>query len=171
MGVRNYLIEGVSCTGKTTICRELQRRGHHAINGDTELAYQGNPETGEAVCGTSHNHHIWNVDKVRALVADQSHPASFFCGGSRNFSSFIDLFDRVFVLQVDLKTLNQRLAARPESEWGGKDAERELVRRLHASQEDVPRTGIPIDATAPLEIVVNEILEKAVRSPTGRIGQ
>jgi predicted ATPase len=36
MGVRNYLIEGVSCSGKTAVCRELQRRGYQAFNGDTE---------------------------------------------------------------------------------------------------------------------------------------
>ena len=28
VGVRNYLIEGVSGTGKTTVCRELVRRGY-----------------------------------------------------------------------------------------------------------------------------------------------
>ena len=33
MGVKNYLIDGVSCAGKTTVCRELQRRGYHAIHG------------------------------------------------------------------------------------------------------------------------------------------
>jgi 2-phosphoglycerate kinase len=26
MGIRNYLIEGVSGTGKTSVCKELQRR-------------------------------------------------------------------------------------------------------------------------------------------------
>ena len=108
MGVRNYLIEGVSCAGKTSVCHELRRRGRHAINGDTELAYQGDPRTGEPVDGFAHEHHIWNVNKVRALAADQSHAASFFCGGSRNFSSFIDLFDRVFVLEIDLDTLTRR---------------------------------------------------------------
>ena len=47
MGRRNYLIEGLSCTGKTSVCDELQRRGYHAIHGDRELAYRGDPETGE----------------------------------------------------------------------------------------------------------------------------
>ncbi|WP_255508672.1 hypothetical protein [Micromonospora sp. A202] len=41
MGLRNYLIEGVSGTGKTSVCKELQRRGYDAVNGDRELAYQG----------------------------------------------------------------------------------------------------------------------------------
>lgn len=41
VGVRNYLVEGVSGTGKTSVCEELNRRGYHAIHGDRELAYQG----------------------------------------------------------------------------------------------------------------------------------
>ncbi len=160
MGIRNYLIEGVSGTGKTSACHELRRRGYHSINGDTELAYQGDPKTGEPVDGFAHEHHIWNVDTVRALVADRSHAASFFCGGSRNFSSFIELFDRVFVLEVDLDTLTRRLVERPETEWGERIAERRHTSRLHATKEDVPNGGVIIDATAPIERVVDEILEK-----------
>ena len=52
MGRRNYLIEGLSGTGKTSVCDELQRRGHHAIHGDRELAYRGDPETGEPMEGS-----------------------------------------------------------------------------------------------------------------------
>lgn len=157
MGIRNYLIEGVSGTGKTSVCHELRRRGCHSINGDT---YQGDPKTGELVDGLAHEHHLWNVDKVRALVADRSHAASFFCGGSRNFSSFLGVFDRVFVLEVDRDTLIRRLAQRPQTEWGGKPAERQLIERLHATKEDVPKGGVVIDATAPIERVVDAILEK-----------
>lgn len=171
MGIRNYLIEGVSGTGKTAVCHELRRRGYHAINGDRELAYQGDPATGEPVdrlalesetdrIAWGHAHHIWDVDKVRSIVADQSYAISFFCGGSRNFSRFIDLFDGVFVLDVDVDTLSRRLRARPEDEFGGRPSERALIVRLHATKEDVPKTGVVIDATAPLERVVDEILSK-----------
>ena len=38
MGVRNYLIEGVSGTGKTTVATVLQQRGYHVIHGDRERA-------------------------------------------------------------------------------------------------------------------------------------
>lgn len=159
MGIRNYLIEGVSGTGKTSVCDELRRRGYHAVHGDRELAYRGDPETGEPREGFAHEHHIWRVDRVRALVADRDEPVTFFCGGSRNFSKFIDLFDGVFVLDVDLDTLHRRLDERPDAEWGGGVAmEREHVVRLHRTKEDVPGNGIVIDATAPLEQVVDEIL-------------
>lgn len=165
MGRRNYLIEGLSGTGKTTVCDELQRRGHEAIHGDRELAYQGDPETGEPTDDGAHEHHIWNVDKVRAIVAGREKAATFFCGGSRNFSKFIDLFDGVFVLEVDLATLNRRLDERPDEEWGGgQPTERELIVRWHQTKEDVPENGIAIDATAPIEQVVDEILRRCQTS-------
>ena len=166
MGIRNYLIEGVSGTGKTSVCKELLRRGYHAIHGDRELAYQGNPETGTPTDGFAHEHHIWHVDKVKALVANQDEAVTFFCGGSRNFSKFIDLFDGVFVLEVDLDTLNRRLDERPENEWGGKQTERELIARLHQTKEDIPKNGIIIDATAPLTRIVDEIVRQSEANTT-----
>ncbi len=165
MGTRNYLIEGLSGTGKTSVADELQRRGHHVIHGDRELAYRGDPETGEPVGGFGHEHHIWDVEKVKSLVADHTHPATFFCGGSRNFSKFIHLFDAVFVLEVDLATLERRLDARPDEEWGGGVAtERERIVRWHQTKQDVPQDAIAIDATAPIEQVVDEILRRCEAS-------
>ncbi len=158
MGVRNYLIEGVSGTGKSSVCRELRRRGYHAIDGDRDLAYQGDPETGRPTAGATHEHHIWPVDRVRVLVTDRDEALTFFCGGSRNFSTFVDLFDGVFVLEVDLETLNRRLEKRPGDEWGGTQVEREHVARLHRTKEDIPRNGVAIDATGPIACVVDEIL-------------
>ena len=161
VGVRNYLVEGVSGTGKTAVCHELGRRGHHAINGDTELAYQGDPETGEPLDTADHEHHIWDVGRVRALAADRREPATFFCGGSRNFSRFIDLFDGVFLLDVDLDTLLRRLGERAPGEWGRQPSERSLVIRLHRTREDLPRGGVVVDATRPLADVVDEIVRLA----------
>ena len=161
MGIRNYLIEGVSATGKSSVCNELQRRGYHAIHGDRELAYQGDPETGEQTNGFTHQHHIWHVDKVEALITNQDETVTFFCGGSRNFAKFIDLFEGVFVLEVDLDTLNRRLDERPDSGWGGKPTERELIARLHQTKEDIPKNGISIDATAPIAQVVDKILRQS----------
>ncbi len=162
MGVKNYLIDGVSCAGKTSVCDELQRRGYHAVHGDEELAYWGDPKTGKPVDGRSEEQRawIWDVEKVRALAADQTHEVTFFCGGSRNSDRFIGLFDEVFVLEIDLDTLNLRLAARPENEWGGTASEGESFARLqHATKEGLPQNAIRIDATAPLSSVVDKILE------------
>ncbi len=56
MGKRNYLIEGVSGTGKGSVCQELRRRGYAAVDGDNELAYQGDPQ-GEGII--SHNGELY----------------------------------------------------------------------------------------------------------------
>jgi gluconate kinase len=162
MGVRNFLIDGVSCAGKTTVCDELQRRGHHAVHGDRELAYWGDLKTGEPVAASADAPRawLWDVAKVRALAADRSHAATFFCGGSRNADRFIDLFDAVFVLEIDRETLDRRLAARPPTEWGGTAEEGEaFARRQHATSEGLPPHAVRFDATAPLAGVVDAILD------------
>jgi dephospho-CoA kinase len=171
MGIRNYLIEGVSGTGKTAVCTELQRRGYQAVHGDRELVYRGDPETGVPMApetGTPtaiwmSEHQIWDVEKVRALVANHEVAVTFFCGGSRNFAKFIDLFDGVFVLEVDRDTMNRRIDERvalDPTDFGRTLEERELIERLYATKEDVPQNAMSVDATAPIERVVDEILEK-----------
>ena len=59
MGVKNYLIDGVSCAGKTTVCDELQRRGYHVIHGDEALAYWGELKTGKPVDGSADEQRTW----------------------------------------------------------------------------------------------------------------
>ena len=64
------------------------------------------------------------------------------------------------VLHVDRETLVRRPDERPEDEWAGRgrEAERDLVLRLHATQEDLPE-GLCIDAARPLRDVVDDILD------------
>jgi hypothetical protein len=177
MGRRNYLIEGVSGAGKTAVCTELQRRGYRAIHGDRELVYRGDPETGLPVAPETASptatwmseHHIWDVEKVQSFVANQEEAITFFCGNSRNSSKFIDSFDGVFVLDVDLDTMNRRIDERvalDPTDWGGRREERELAVRLHQTKENIPNNGIIIDATKPLTRVVDEILRLSVRPET-----
>ncbi len=169
MGDRNYLIEGVSGSGKTSVAEELYRRGHHVVHGDRELDYKGDPATGTPLAdsisdrfatdvGFGHRHHLWDLSKVRELAADKTHAVSFFCGGSRNFDQFIDLFDGVFVLEVDAPGLMRRLAQRPETEFGGRPEEQAFIARLHATKEDIPKQATVIDASLPLVRVVDSIL-------------
>ena len=171
MAVRNYLIEGGSGTGKTTVAEELERRGHHVIHGDRVLAYVGDPETGAPLAGPPEGtirdnitwgfeNWIWPVGKVRALIADRSRPVTFFCGGSRNAHHFIDLFDAVFVLEVDLATLMARLVGRPDDEFGGRPVEQAFLARRHAANADRMPNAVSIDATPPVARVVDEILIK-----------
>jgi adenylate kinase family enzyme len=171
VGVRNYLIEGASGAGKTAVATELQRLGYHAIHGDRELAYRGDPKTGVPIAPETDpptavwmsEHHIWDVEKVKAQIANKDEPLTFFCGASRNFSQFIDLLDGVFVLDVDWDTASRRIDGRvalDPTDFGGKPEERELLARLHATKAQVPKNAICIDASAPIARVVDNILSK-----------
>jgi hypothetical protein len=57
--------------------------------------------------------------------------------------------------------LDRRLHERSEDEWGGKQAEQELIMRLHQTKEDIPKNGIVVDATAPIARVVDEIVRQS----------
>ena len=169
MGKRNYLIEGVSGAGKTTVGKELQRRGYQAIHGDDELKYRGDPETGLAMKPETDKpsaiwlseHQLWDLEKVKAHIANQNEAVTFFCGGSRNYSKFINLMDGVFILDVDRDTMMRRIDERVSvdpTDFGGTEEERELILALFATKQDVPKAGIVIDATQSLADVVDEIL-------------
>jgi adenylate kinase family enzyme len=172
MGIRNFLIEGGSGTGKTTVAAELERRGYQVRHGDRVLAYQGDPETGAPATPPPgdldfiNDHHIWDVDRVKAFVADRRHEATFFCGGSRNWHKFIHLMDAVFLLEVDRSTLERRLDLRV-NEWGSEPAERAMIMALHESRRNLPPDGIRIDATKPPAQIVDTILASA-QSQNGR---
>jgi hypothetical protein len=165
MVIKNYLIEGSSGTGKTSVASELERRGYHVVHGDRVLAYVGDPETGQALAGPAEGadriawgyaHWIWPVDKVQAIAADTTQPVTFFCGGSRNLYKFLELFDKVFVLDIDVETLNRRLDGRP-NEPGFEPAERELVLHYHHTREFLP-VGINIDTAGSITGVADSIL-------------
>lgn len=74
---------------------------------------------------------------------------------------FVELFDKVFVLDVDRATLLRRLEERPVDEFGGRQSEREFILLLHQTREEIPTDGIVIDATVPLAQVVDEILRQS----------
>jgi gluconate kinase len=157
VGIRNYLVDGVSGSGKTSVAEELERRGFAVIHGDRSLAYHGDPATGEPLEEGSHFTWIWSVDKVIALAADRSDAVVFFCGGSRNHDRYLDVFDEVFVLEVDAETIEHRLAFRPGDQWGRDPSELALTLRANETKEDIP-AGTVIDATRPIANVVDDIL-------------
>lgn len=170
MGKKNYLIEGVSGAGKTTVGTELQLRGYHVIHGDRELKYRGDRESGEKVIPDTDNpsaewlseHQLWNLDKVRSYIANKDEALTFFCGGSRNFSKFVDLLDGVFILDVDRDTMMMRIHGRvvvDPMDFGATQEERDLILRLYDSKEDIPNIGVVIDATQSVDKVVEDILE------------
>jgi hypothetical protein len=57
------------------------------------------------------------------------------------------------------RRIDERVALDP-TDFGGKPEERELIARLYATKEDVPKNAISIDTSAPIARVVDDILSK-----------
>ena len=142
MAGRTILVTGGSCTGKSTVRRELQRRGVRTVDGDRDLAYQGDPQTGERLptsvtARPSHWHHLWDVTRARDLAVADDGDIVVVCGDARNLDEVLDVFDEIVVLQIDETTLRRRLESRPATEFGATPGERDLVLRLHLGTRQV----------------------------------
>jgi broad-specificity NMP kinase len=169
MGRRNFVIEGVSGAGKTTVCDELVRRGYHAVHGDRELrpskALLSHRITSEhalqdeaELVASIHRCAIWDKTKVLRHMENSGADISFFCGGFRNHADLMGLFDGAFVLEVDAGTLAGRLSTRPADEFGGRSVEQALILKLNSTKEDMPKGATSIDATRPIEEVADQII-------------
>lgn len=154
-----YLVEGVSGTGKTSVCEELKRRGCRAIEGDEELAFYGNKDTMEPA-EKSPQTWIWHRDKFNEAIKENSDKPIFICGGAMNQEDFKHHFDKVFTLIIDDETLRHRLANRTNNDFGKHPDELALQLEWNQGQRKYSneRGTIQIDATKSLIEVVDEIL-------------
>lgn len=172
MAERNYLVEGLSGTGKSSVYEELIRRGYTAISTDRAWGYHADPDTG--LPGGPMRHDTWVWDRHKA-VRDLERPEPdvlFVCGSSRNRDDFLPYFTKVFNLRVDDETLRGRLQERIVTDVGTLPPSSarmwtpmqpaEVERTLERNRSDEkPAGAIDVDATQPLSQVVDELLRLA----------
>lgn len=155
----NYHIDGPSGSGKSTVYEELKRRGYRVIEADEELAYYGDPKTGEPAEASPLNW-IWHKDKVETELGKQNDVPVFVCGGTMNRDDFSHHFEKTFMLFIDDETLKHRLLTRTNNEFGKHPDE--LASQLEWNQKVVKHARekgyILIDSTKPVNEVVDEIL-------------
>lgn len=87
MAKRNYLVEGLSGVGKSSVYDELIRRGYKAISTDRVWSHHADPETGLVEHpGGPIRYDTWTWDSQKAISALESPEPEvvFFCGSCRN---------------------------------------------------------------------------------------
>ena len=157
--MKTYLIEGLSGTGKTTVCEELKRRGYRTVDADEELAFFADPETLLPVEGKT-THWLWHKEKFhKAIQASEDEPV-FVCGGATNQEEFKDHFNKIFTLHVDDEVLKHRILTSTNYDYGKdpKELEEQLEWNKRAVSYSKQRGTTLIDATKPINEVANEIL-------------
>lgn len=103
---------------------------------------------------------MWDSTKAISDLVSQEPELLFVCGSSRNRDDFLHYFNKVFNLRIDHDTMRRRLEARTDDDWplGQEGVEQmlELNRR-----DEGPAGAIDVDATQPLDYVVDELLRLA----------
>lgn len=173
-----YLVTGNPGSGKSALTQELARRGLSAIDPDhdPELTHYED-EAGDTVLRIdvprdpdqewlqSHRW-VWSRPRMERLLHDQDGPV-FVCGIALNLDQFLDLFDGVFLLQIDEATQDARLVAYDRANPPGRnDPKRQAIRDgLPVFQERMLNLGaIAIDATAPTAAIADELLARVAAS-------
>src|SRR3954466_2087170 len=100
MAKRNYLVEGLSGAGKSSVYEELIRRGYKAVSTDRAWKLTGR-----------HNS-MWDERKALSELESPEPDVLFVGGGSRNRDRFLPYFTEVFNLRIDDDTMRRRLQER-----------------------------------------------------------
>lgn len=156
MARRNYLVEGLSGTGKSSVYEELIRRGYTAVSTDRAWKYYADPDT------------MWDEQRAVGELESPEPEVLFVCGSSRNLDRFLPYFTKIFNLRIDDDTMRRRLEERTNNDFGKEPEEVELMLELNRSDEK-PAGAIDVDATRPLDHVVDEVLRLADCSTRTRV--
>jgi hypothetical protein len=151
------LVEGLSGAGKSSVYEELIRRGYKAISTDRAWKVYAGPDTGLPGRPV---HSMWDQGKAVSELESPEPEVLFVCGSSRNRDRFLPYFTKVFNLRIDDDTMRRRLQERTNNEFGKEPEELELMLRLNRSDHK-PAGAIDVDATQPLDQVVDELLRLA----------
>lgn len=160
-----YFITGRQGSGKTTVIQHLQERGFAAFNTDdlSEATKLQNRKTGETIEWPNGKvdwiSYAWNwqADYIHKLLTSER---DVFLGAVvSNQTDFYHLFDKVFVLIVDVKTLRKHLE-RHEHASHHLPGEIDRLVGLHIEKQDLflKEGAIPIEGGRQVDEIVNDIL-------------
>lgn len=166
-------ITGNSGAGKSSVRKELERRGYEAHDTDeNDITSWRHKLTNEVVKRPGdenqrtedwYDKHEWKMsrEKVEELVVRAKNKLIFLCGSPTNADEMLDLYDKVVCLSLDKDTLKDRIASRDDNDFGKAPNELRDIMGWHESFEKRYRdnAAIMIDATKPLKEVVDDIVD------------
>ena len=163
------LVTGMSGSGKSASLRELGRRGYRVVDTD-ELGWREYRPYQSPIDELHRGEFHWVDDRMTALLASEDDRPLFVGGGVRNQSDYYDRFDAVVLLSAPVDLLLDRVARRTTNDYGKSDLERAEILADRAEIEPVLRAGCTheLDASRPLDAVVQDLIEIASRAASDR---
>src|SRR5215210_1989745 len=112
MAKRNYLVEGLSGAGKSSVYEELIRRGYKAVSTDRAWKVHADPDE------PGHDGAVWDRQKAVSELENPEPDVLFVCGSSSSRDRFLPYFTKVFNLRIDDDTMRRRLEERTSNDSG-----------------------------------------------------
>ena len=159
--MERVLLTGISGTGKSTIIRELARRGYRAIDTDNDewCAWVTAPAGVDTV--RPGIDWVWREDRIQRLLAEEDADVLFVSGCEPNQGKFYSRFDHVVLLSVSPAVLVQRLGSRTTNEYGKHPEDLARILRHRQTIEPLLRRAASreVDTSLPLDEVIETILQ------------
>lgn len=164
----NYLITGVAGTGKSTVAKELRKRGYAAYDTEEGFSYHINKATGERTTYPANPSPEWYAAHERVfdekvlnnLLKNHAGEPLFIASITANQKKFYPEFDKIFLLTAPDDVITHRLGTRTNNYFGRHPLELQRVVGRHKEFDDelIESGAIRIDSTKPLQQVVESIL-------------
>ena len=168
-GMNKYLITGVAGTGKSSVARQLQKRGYAAYDTEVGFSYHINKKTGERAVYPTHpslqwyesHERIFNERVLNNLFKKHAHEPLFICSLTANQKKYYPSFDKIFLLTADDDSLIKRIGQRTDNHFGKHPLELQRVINRHQTfDNELKATGaVIIDSNQPIDKVTDQILE------------
>ena len=163
-----YLITGVAGTGKSTLAKELRKRGYAAYDTEEGFSYHVNKQTGERAVYPSNptpewyeaHERVFNEKILENLFKKHADEILFICSITANQAKYYTQFNKIFLLSAPDEVVIHRLGTRTNNYFGRKPLELQRVIGRHQQFDDEVKAlgAIVIDSTRPIEAVADEIL-------------
>ncbi|HSW80718.1 MAG TPA: AAA family ATPase [Candidatus Saccharimonadales bacterium] len=163
------LVTGYPGTGKSSVARELKKRGHNAYDTEGMRGYMHaqDIDTGEKIPIPTPvprgwfdkvGNYNWDIPRIANLLA--SHEDVFLCSLADNQQILYDVFDFIFLLTLDDVELENRLRSRMTTNYGKNSGELSDIMTFHRRFEQslLNLGAIEIKANRGIIEVTDEIL-------------
>jgi broad-specificity NMP kinase len=163
-----YLITGVAGTGKSTLAKELRRRGWAAYDTEEGFSYYIDKRTGERCAYPKIPSPEWYETHERVfdekvlmnLMKKHAGEPLFISSITANQAKFYPQFDKLFLLTAPDDVITHRLGTRTNNYFGRHplDLQRVIGRHQQFDEELIADGAVAIDSTQPIEVVADQII-------------